>query len=146
MQNLVGGMERLLVKGTGVRARSNPDHEPNFWIMRPWMPTAALDSSPTATGGGMNSELIVQGNCPDQSLEKEADCPISRRRRNVLDQQESQAEQQSMILPESPGAVLLLPVSANKTRPAAIATTTNTWTTKTTAWDNDDDEIGRAHV
>ena len=28
------GIKRVQVKGTGVRARSNPDQEPNFWIMK----------------------------------------------------------------------------------------------------------------
>jgi len=31
---LARGMQRVQVKGTGVRARSNPDQEPNFWTMQ----------------------------------------------------------------------------------------------------------------
>jgi HSF-type DNA-binding len=43
-------IQRVKVKGTGVRARSNPDQEPNFWNMT-WLEEEAAASS--------NSESIV---------------------------------------------------------------------------------------
>jgi hypothetical protein len=43
---LAHNIQRLKVKGTGVRARSNPEQEPNFYSM-PWVPTEGL-SVPTS--------------------------------------------------------------------------------------------------
>ena len=52
---LAHSIQRIKVKGTGVRARSNPEQEPNFWAM-PWVEgrstttsfAAAADSKPSA--------------------------------------------------------------------------------------------------
>lgn len=49
---LAHSIQRIKVKGTGVRARSNPDQEPDFWSM-PWIGTetqaVAPVSSPSAS-------------------------------------------------------------------------------------------------
>jgi hypothetical protein len=39
---LAHSIQRIKVKGTGVRARSNPEDEPNFWSM-PWVTSANKD-------------------------------------------------------------------------------------------------------
>eukprot|EP00536_Pseudo-nitzschia_multiseries_P009911 jgi/Psemu1/306909/fgenesh1_kg.289_\ len=46
-------MQRVQVKGTGVRARSNPDQEPNFWTMKWCEPQAnTVTSDDDSEGGG----------------------------------------------------------------------------------------------
>ena len=40
---LARGIKRVQVKGTGVRARSNPDQEPNFWTMK-WCDPAVVNT------------------------------------------------------------------------------------------------------
>lgn len=53
---LARNMQRVQVKGTGVRARSNPDQEPNLWIMKWCEPQAtAISSDDDSEGdGGVN--------------------------------------------------------------------------------------------
>lgn len=41
---LAHSIQRIKVKGTGVRARSNPDQEPDFWSM-PWVQARPKDNS-----------------------------------------------------------------------------------------------------
>lgn len=57
-------IQRIKVKGTGVRARSNPDQEPNFWAM-PWITQEsktpkAVTSSSYPLPGGYQSTLPVR--------------------------------------------------------------------------------------
>jgi hypothetical protein len=42
---LAHSIQRIKVKGTGVRARSNPEQEPNFWVM-PWIEDGNSSSQP----------------------------------------------------------------------------------------------------
>ncbi len=44
---LARGIKRVQVKGTGVRGRSNPDQEPNFWTMKWCDPTVVAKVSKT---------------------------------------------------------------------------------------------------
>ena len=45
---LAHSIQRIKVKGTGVRARSNPDQEPDFWTMEWVHPDPSADASPSA--------------------------------------------------------------------------------------------------
>jgi hypothetical protein len=55
---LAHSIQRIKVKGTGVRARSNPDEEPDFWSM-PWVEgngsNHVVDSSSTASTSSTTS-------------------------------------------------------------------------------------------
>lgn len=46
-QFLAHSIQRIKVKGTGVRARSNPDQEPDFWSM-PWIESSGAAHAPPA--------------------------------------------------------------------------------------------------
>ena len=50
MPYLIEKMHRVKVKGTGVRPRANPDEEPDFWNMKPWI--GGSKSTSASRGGG----------------------------------------------------------------------------------------------
>lgn len=51
---LAHSIERIKVKGTGVRARSNPEQEPDFWGME-WIPEGNDTSNPSAAASAVRS-------------------------------------------------------------------------------------------
>ncbi|KAL7574126.1 hypothetical protein ACA910_014812 [Epithemia clementina (nom. ined.)] len=56
-------IQRIKVKGTGVRGKSNPEQEPDFWVME-WVGTSKITSSaeviaPTTTSAATITDLAV---------------------------------------------------------------------------------------
>lgn len=52
---LAHSIERIKVKGTGIRARSNPEQEPDFWGME-WIPEGNVNSNPSAAVPSVRSK------------------------------------------------------------------------------------------
>lgn len=52
-------IQRIKVKGTGVRARSNPDQEPDFWAM-PWVSTTAAAAATSSQTVSYPSKTLSQ--------------------------------------------------------------------------------------
>jgi hypothetical protein len=82
MRWLIQGMTRLKVKGTGVRPKSNPSEEPNFWSMR-WVEVGAdLQNCSGCEASRLSSPRCVSEQPEDRrSNQSEAprrfDCPPS---------------------------------------------------------------------
>jgi len=76
-------MKRVKVKGTGVRPRSNPDEEPDFWNGMPWVvaggncSSCRVDSHDNTTKG--NDSLALVGVVPTAVApsSRYADAPIA---------------------------------------------------------------------
>jgi hypothetical protein len=57
-------IQRVKVKGTGVRARSNPDQEPDFWKNLPWVASSSLVSSCSSSTDQQSSRLQLPFSLP----------------------------------------------------------------------------------
>jgi len=55
---LAHSIQRIKVKGTGVRARSNPDAEPDFWTM-PWVDAPTSGQMKTPPVSQSNNQIVM---------------------------------------------------------------------------------------
>lgn len=69
--SLAHNIQRTKVKGTGVRAKSNPDQEPNLWAMS-WVGTSG-EQEEAAVSTITSSQQVVRDSCLSSSIATEAE-------------------------------------------------------------------------
>lgn len=73
---LAHNIQRIKVKGTGVRARSNPDQEPDFWAME-WVSPRIHDDSSASTEASLPAVAPSLGKLPLQLQMEQPSMPVA---------------------------------------------------------------------
>eukprot|EP00339_Tiarina_fusa_P027424 CAMPEP_0117056052 /NCGR_PEP_ID=MMETSP0472-20121206/38886_1 /TAXON_ID=693140 ORGANISM="Tiarina fusus, Strain LIS" /NCGR_SAMPLE_ID=MMETSP0472 /ASSEMBLY_ACC=CAM_ASM_000603 /LENGTH=326 /DNA_ID=CAMNT_0004772343 /DNA_START=103 /DNA_END=1083 /DNA_ORIENTATION=- len=85
---LAHSIQRIKVKGTGVRARSNPEQEPNFWVM-PWVEdSSSQQQAPVVQSVALDKQigqLPLQLNQPKSQQREDFLCAFGDKTFHYLD-------------------------------------------------------------
>jgi HSF-type DNA-binding len=73
---LIRRIQRVKVKGTGVRARSNPDQEPDFWTM-PWVGQDAASTSSAVAKSAQHLNIVSGPSSSGASVVSHDDTDVS---------------------------------------------------------------------
>ncbi len=84
---LAHGIKRVQVKGTGVRARSNPDQEPNFWTMK-WCDPTVVSTDSTEKSNSIEREPSTKINASDNGMASTWNASTSHQGEPSLQQEE----------------------------------------------------------